>query len=121
MKKIKAQQYDLVLNGSEVAGGSIRTHDPKVLHKVFELLGHSDEEIKSKFGHLLEAFKYGVPPHGGIAVGLDRLAAIIAKEKSIREVIAFPKTSDNRDPLMDSPSKVSKEQLDELGIEMKSE
>jgi len=118
MKKIKAQQYDLVLNGSEVAGGSIRTHDPKVLHKVFELLGHSDEEIKNQFGHLLEAFKFGVPPHGGVAVGLDRLVAIFANEKSIREVMAFPKTADNRDPLMDSPSKVSQKQLDELKIKV---
>ncbi len=119
LKNIKAQQYDLVLNGNEIAGGSIRTHDPKILHKVFELLGHSDEEIQGKFGHLLESFKYGVPPHGGIAFGLDRLIMVLAGEKSIREVIAFPKTSDNRDPLMDSPSKVSKEQLSELGIEVK--
>ncbi|MFH1610620.1 MAG: aspartate--tRNA ligase [Patescibacteria group bacterium] len=118
MKKIKALQYDLVLNGNEIAGGSIRTHDPKILHKVFELLGHSDEEIQNKFGHLLEAFKYGVPPHGGIAFGLDRLVAVLAGEESIREVIAFPKTSDNRDPLMDSPSEVSKKQLDELNIKI---
>ncbi|MBU4482210.1 aspartate--tRNA ligase [Patescibacteria group bacterium] len=118
MKKIKALQYDLVLNGNEIAGGSIRTHDPKILHKVFELLGHNDEEIQNKFGHLLEAFKYGVPPHGGIAFGLDRLIMVLANEKSIREVIAFPKTSDNCDPLMDSPSEVSEEQLKELGIEI---
>jgi len=118
MKKIKALQYDLVLNGNEVAGGSIRTYDPEILHKVFELLGHSDKEIQNQFGHLLEAFKYGVPPHGGIAFGLDRLVMILAGEQSIREVIAFPKTSDNRDPLMDSPSEVSGEQLDELKIQL---
>ena len=118
MKKIKALQYDLVLNGNEIAGGSIRTHDPKILHKVFELLGHSDKEIQNQFGHLLQAFKYGVPPHGGIAFGLDRLVMILAGEQSIREVIAFPKTSDNRDPLMDSPSEVSGEQLDELKIQL---
>ena len=118
MKKIKALQYDLVLNGNEIAGGSIRTHDPKILHKVFELLGHTSQEIQNKFGHLLQAFKYGVPPHGGIAFGLDRLVAILAGEQSIREVIAFPKTSDNRDPLMDSPSEVSGEQLDELKIQL---
>ena len=118
MKKIKALQYDLVLNGNEIAGGSIRTHDPKILHKVFELLGHTSQEIQNKFGHLLQAFKYGVPPHGGIAFGLDRLVMILAGEQSIREVIAFPKTSDNRDPLMDSPSEVSQEQLDELKIQL---
>ncbi|MCX6785739.1 MAG: aspartate--tRNA ligase [Candidatus Komeilibacteria bacterium] len=120
LEKIRAWQYDLVLNGSEIAGGSIRTHDPKILHKVFEILGHSDKEIQAKFGHLLEAFKYGVPPHGGIAFGLDRLVAILCGETSIREVMAFPKTSDNRDPLMDSPSEVEKEQLEELGITIKN-
>lgn len=113
---IKAYQYDLVLNGYEVAGGSIRTHDPEVLKKVFKALGHSDKEIQSQFGHLMEAFKYGVPPHGGIAFGLDRLLMILAGESSIKEVIPFPKTTDNRDPLMDSPSDVSKEQLDELKL-----
>lgn len=119
LEDIRALQYDLVLNGNEIAGGSIRTHDPKILHKVFEVLGHSDKEIQAKFGHLLEAFKYGVPPHGGIAFGLDRFVALLCGESSIREVMAFPKTSDNRDPLMDSPSQVDKEQLDELGINLK--
>ena len=119
MGEIKALQYDLVLNGYEIAGGSIRTHESSVLHRVFELLGHADEEIQAKFGHLLEAFKYGVPPHGGIAAGLDRVVMVLANEPSIREVIAFPKTSDNRDPLMDSPSEVTKDQLDELGISLK--
>ncbi|OGG87087.1 hypothetical protein A3B87_03725 [Candidatus Kuenenbacteria bacterium RIFCSPHIGHO2_02_FULL_39_13] len=120
MAQIKAKQYDLVLNGNEVAGGSIRTTDPEILKKVFQFLGHSEKEIQAQFGHLLEAFKYGVPPHGGIAFGLDRLIAILAGEESIREVMAFPKTSDNRDPLMDSPSEVSKEQLEELAIEVRS-
>ncbi len=119
LESIRAWQYDLVLNGNEIAGGSIRTHDPKILRQVFEVLGHSDKEIQAKFGHLLEAFKYGVPPHGGIAFGLDRLVAILCGETSIREVMAFPKTSDNRDPLMDSPSEVEKEQLDELGLSIK--
>ncbi|OGY89353.1 MAG: hypothetical protein A2927_02010 [Candidatus Komeilibacteria bacterium RIFCSPLOWO2_01_FULL_45_10] len=119
LDKIRALQYDLVLNGSEIAGGSIRTSDPKILHKVFEVLGHSDKEIKAKFGHLLESFKYGAPPHGGVAFGLDRFIAILAGETSIREVMAFPKTSDNRDPLMDAPSEVEKEQLKELGIKIK--
>lgn len=116
LDKIRAWQYDLVLNGNEVAGGSIRTHDPKVLQKVFEALGHSSDDIQKLFGHLFEAFKYGVPPHGGIAFGLDRLVAILCGEISIREVMAFAKTSDNRDPLMDSPSEVETEQLQELGL-----
>jgi len=118
MGEAKAWQYDLALNGYEVAGGSIRNHNPELLKKVFQLLGHSDEEIQAQFGHLLEAFKYGVPPHGGIASGLDRLVMILAGEESIREVMAFPKTADARDPLMDSPSEVSKEQLEELGLKM---
>jgi aspartyl-tRNA synthetase len=120
LSKIRARQYDLVLNGSEIAGGSIRTHDPKVLQNVFKALGHKEEDIQALFGHLLEAFKYGVPPHGGIAFGLDRLIAILCGEVSIREVMAFPKTSDNRDPLMDAPSEVSQEQLDELGLNIKN-
>ena len=118
---IKAKQYDLVLNGNEIAGGSIRTSDPEILQRVFEILQHGKEEIEEKFGHLLRAFSYGVPPHGGIAFGLDRFLMVLAGERSIREVIAFPKTSDNRDPLMNSPSDVSQEQLDELGIEVKGE
>jgi aspartyl-tRNA synthetase len=119
MENIRAWQYDLVLNGNEVAGGSIRTHDPKILQKVFEALGHSSDDIQKLFGHLFEAFKYGVPPHGGIAFGLDRLVAILCGETSIREVMAFAKTSDNRDPLMDSPSEVEVEQLVELGLALK--
>ncbi|MDQ5970779.1 MAG: aspartyl-tRNA synthetase, partial [Patescibacteria group bacterium] len=96
-----------------------RTHDPEILKKVFQALGHSDEEIESQFGHLMEAFKYGVPPHGGIAFGLDRLLMILAGETSIKEVIPFPKTTDNRDPLMESPSAVTQEQLDELKLSLK--
>ncbi len=118
MGEIKALQYDLVLNGWEVAGGSIRTHQPEILQRVFELLGHSEEEIKLKFGHLLEAFKYGVPPHGGIAFGLDRLVMVLAGEPNIREVIPFPKTSDNRDPLMEAPAEVDPEQLKELHLKI---
>lgn len=116
MGEIKAKQYDLVLNGNEIAGGSIRTTDPQVLKKVFMALQHTEKDIQEKFGHLLEAFSYGVPPHGGIAFGLDRFVMILAGEESIREVIPFPKTADNRDPLMDSPSEISKEQLDELHL-----
>ncbi|TSC94118.1 MAG: aspartyl-tRNA synthetase [Candidatus Berkelbacteria bacterium Licking1014_85] len=115
-----ANQYDLALNGSEIAGGSIRTHDSKVLERVFKFLGHSEEQISNQFGHLLQAFKFGVPPHGGIAIGYDRLLTILRAEKSIREVIAFPKTGDARDPLMDSPSKISHDQLKELHLEVKN-
>jgi len=114
--KAKAKQYDLVLNGFEIAGGSIRIHDPKLLMEVFKFMGHSEEEVKRQFGHLLEAYKYGVPPLGGIAVGLERLLAILEGEPSIREVIAFPKTGDVYDPLMDSPSEISRAQKKELGL-----
>ncbi|OGG91209.1 hypothetical protein A3H03_00130 [Candidatus Kuenenbacteria bacterium RIFCSPLOWO2_12_FULL_42_13] len=116
--KVKAYQHDFVLNGIEVGGGALRIYDPKVQEKVFELIGFDDKQ-KQQFKHILEAFTYGVPPHGGIAPGFDRLLAILQGEKSIREVIAFPLTADARDPLMDSPSEVSEEQLEELGIKFK--
>ncbi|MBU2101524.1 aspartate--tRNA ligase [Patescibacteria group bacterium] len=117
--KIQAHQYDVVLNGWEIFGGSIRNHNPELLAAVFEVLGHKKVQIEAKFGHILEAFKYGVPPHGGIASGLDRLVAILQNEPNIREVFAFPKTGDGRDLMMDAPSEVDKEQLDELGISLK--
>ncbi|MBI2003491.1 MAG: aspartate--tRNA ligase [Parcubacteria group bacterium] len=112
-------QYDLVCNGYEVGGGGIRIHQSHVLEKVFEILGHSKESIHKQFGHMLEAFSFGVPPHGGIALGLDRLVMILAGEPNIREVIAFPKTGDARDPLMGSPSEIDKEQLKELHLGIK--
>ncbi len=111
-------QYDLILNGFEVGGGSLRSTDFDMLLAVFETLGHSQESIKEKFGHLLEAFRYGVPPHGGIAPGIDRYLAVALGEPSIREVIAFPKTGDGRDLMMGAPSKVDKEQLDELHLKV---
>lgn len=117
--KVRSWQYDLVLNGQEVGGGSIRITDPKIQEKVFTILGHSKEEIRQKFGHLLTAFEYGVPPHGGIALGFDRLAAILSGEKSIREVIAFPVNTAGKTAVMDAPSAVSKEQLRELGIKIR--
>lgn len=117
--KARSRQHDLVLNGYEVGGGSIRIHNPKIQEKVFELVGLKKEEIWQKFGHLLEAFRYGVPPHGGIASGLDRVIAILQNEPNIREVIAFPKTGDGRDLMMNSPSEISREQLKELGLEIK--
>ncbi len=113
---IKARQYDLVLNGYEIAGGSIRIHNPELLSAIFEVLGHKKEDIEARFGHLLEAFKYGVPPHGGIAFGFDRVVMILQNEPNIREVIAFPKTGDGRDLMMNAPSEVDKEQLEELHI-----
>ncbi len=119
--KLSARQYDLALNGFEIAGGSIREHNPRILQTVFEIMGNKSEEIKVKFGHMMEAFEYGVPPHGGIALGLDRIIAILQNEPNIRETIAFPKTGDGRDLMMDAPSKVDKKQLDELHLEVKTE
>jgi len=116
---IPAKQYDFVLNGYEIAGGSIRIHDPELLAAVFEAMGNKPEDIKEKFGHMLQAFEYGVPPHGGIASGLDRFVAILENEPNIREVIAFPKTGDGRDLMMHAPSSVSETQLKELGLEIK--
>ncbi len=116
--KIKAYQYDLVLNGEEVGGGSLRSYKKEVLEAVFEILGHSREEIEKQFGHLLTAFQYGVPPHGGIALGLDRLLAVILGEQSIREVIAFPKTGDSRGVMMGTPSEISLSQLKELHLQV---
>lgn len=111
-----AFQYDLVCNGFELGGGSIRNSDPSSLRKVFEFMGHNRDEIMSQFGHLLKAFEYGVPPHGGIALGLDRIMAILQNEPSIREVIAFPKTGDGRDLMMGAPSVISAKQLKELKL-----
>jgi aspartyl-tRNA synthetase len=117
--KMISTQYDWVCNGYELASGSIRIIDPVLQMKVFKLLGMSEEKAKQQFGHLLEAFTYGAPPHGGIAPGIDRLVMILQNEPNIREVIAFPKTGDARDPMMKSPDEISKEQLKELGIEIK--
>ena len=116
---LMAHQYDFVLNGYEVGGGSIREHDPEILEKVFEIMGNKKEDIRRQFGHLLEAFRYGVPPHGGIALGLDRIMALLLDEPNIREVVAFPKTGDGRDLMMGAPAEADKKQLDELGLELK--
>lgn len=118
IENILTTQYDIVLNGVEVGGGSIRNHIPDALRSVFEIMGYKKEEIEEKFGHMLTAFGYGAPPHGGIAPGIDRLLSILQNEPDIREVIAFPKTGDGRDFMMQAPSEISKKQLDELKIQV---
>jgi len=115
---IVANQYDIVLNGYELASGGIRSHDPRCLEAVFEIMGYKKDEIKEKFGHMLDALSLGAPPHGGIAPGIDRIMMILQNEPNIREVIAFPKTGDGRDLMMQAPSAVSKKQLQELGIKI---
>jgi aspartyl-tRNA synthetase len=113
---VRARAYDLVLNGSEIAGGSIRIHDQRLQRLIFKLLGMSDEEAKLRFGFFVDALEYGTPPHGGIAIGLDRVIAILAGEASIREVIAFPKTAQAVDLMAGAPSEVDPKQLRELRI-----
>ncbi|MBU1906401.1 MAG: aspartate--tRNA ligase [Candidatus Omnitrophica bacterium] len=117
--KVKARSYDLVLNGSEIASGSIRIHQQELQQRIFEIIGFDSVEAKKRFGFLLEAFQYGAPPHGGIAFGLDRILAILAGEESIREVIAFPKTSAGLCPLTGAPSVVDQEQLKELRLDLR--
>ena len=114
--KIRARAYDIVLNGEEIGGGSIRIHQKDLQGKIFKILGLKPEIYKEQFGHMLEAFDLGTPPHGGIALGLDRLLAILLDEPNIREVIAFPKTGDGKDLMMKAPSEVEEKQLKELNI-----
>ena len=113
-KEVKANAYDLVINGNEVGGGSIRIHDGDLQAKIFDLLGLTLEEANTQFGFLMNAFKYGAPPHGGIAFGFDRLVAILSGEETIRDFIAFPKNNSGRDIMIDAPSYLDKLQLKEL-------
>ncbi|MGN0315843.1 MAG: aspartate--tRNA ligase [Fusicatenibacter sp.] len=115
---VRAKAYDIVLNGTEIGGGSVRIHQNDVQEKMFEMLGFTKEQAYERFGFLLEAFKYGVPPHAGLAYGLDRLVMLMAKEDSIRDVIAFPKVKDASCLMTDAPSTVDQAQLDELGLEL---
>jgi aspartyl-tRNA synthetase len=112
-----AYAYDIVLNGSEIGGGSIRIHRAEIQQRVFDVIGLSKEQAEEKFGFLLEAFKYGPPPHGGIAFGLDRLCALLAGAESIRDVIAFPKTASGADPLTGAPAPITPAQRKEAGID----
>ncbi len=117
--KIVTAQYDLVCNGYEVGGGSIRAHKPEILKATYEIMGYTEEQIQEGIGHMLEAFKYGAPPHGGIALGLDRLAMILAGEESLKETIAFPMSYNGNTAVMNAPTSISDEQLEDLGLALK--
>jgi aspartyl-tRNA synthetase len=116
---IRANSYDLVLNGFELSSGSIRIHDRAEQKQVFKLLNISDEDTQKKFGHMLEAFTYGAPPHGGFAPGIDRTVMLLQNEPNIREVIAFPKTGEGKDLMMNAPSEITETQLRELHIKIR--
>ncbi len=118
---IKARAYDLVLNGSEIGGGSIRIHRQDVQRRVFKVLGLSEEQARARFGFFLEALEFGTPPHGGIALGFDRLNALMAGESNIREVIAFPKTASAVDLMCESPAEVDPSQLEDLGLKLRKD
>ena len=116
---VRANAYDLVMNGYELSSGSIRIHNRAEQKKIFDILKISEEEQEKKFGHMLEAFEFGAPPHGGFAPGIDRIVMLLAGEPNIREVIAFPKTGDARDPMMGAPAEVSEKTLNEANIQLK--
>jgi aspartyl-tRNA synthetase len=118
LSSIRAAAYDLVINGSEIGGGSIRIHDRQIQTRNFEILGFTKEEAESQFGFLLGAFEYGAPPHCGIAFGLDRLCAVMQGGSSIRDYIAFPKNNMGRDMMIDAPSQVDEKQLNELSLKI---
>ena len=120
-EKVRGKHYDFVLNGYEIAGGSLRIYTSELQRKIFRLLGYSDEETEERFGHMLEAFDYGAPPHGGVAPGIDRIVMLLAGEETIREVIAFPKNQSAADLTFNAPSSVSEEQLKELHLRLREE
>ena len=120
-ENVYANSYDLVINGVEIGGGSIRIHDSKIQKKIFEILGFSKKEYLNQFGFLIEALKYGAPPHGGIAFGLDRLVALMANKQAIRDFIAFPKNNSGKDIMIESPNKISDDQLNELNLSINNE
>ena len=117
-EEVRADAYDMVCNGIEVGGGSIRIHDPKLQAKMFEILGFTPEKAQEQFGFLMNAFKYGAPPHGGLAYGLDRWVSIFAGLDSIRDCIAFPKNNNGRDVMLEAPSAIEQKQLDELSLKI---
>jgi len=117
---VKSRGYDVVINGQEIGGGSIRIHSQEKQKRIFSALNISDEEAKRKFGFLLNAFEYGAPPHGGIAFGFDRLVSILAGEDTIREVIAFPKTTTAQSLMIGSPDIIDEKQLKELGLKIET-
>jgi aspartyl-tRNA synthetase len=119
MLDIRSQAYDLTLNGWELGSGSVRIHRGDIQREMFDLLGISEEEQQLKFGFLLDAFRYGAPPHAGFAFGIDRLVAILAGEENIREVIAFPKTQSGADPLTNAPTPIADAHLEELGLRVR--
>ncbi len=116
--EIITTQYDLICNGFEVGGGSIRAHKPEMLAATYKVMGYTPEETEKSVGHMIEAFKFGTPPHGGIALGFDRHVMLLSGETSLKESIAFPMTSTGRTAVMDAPAEVSKEQLKELGLKV---
>ena len=119
--RVRAKAYDIVLNGTEIGGGSVRIHQDDIQEKMFEVLGFTKEKAYEQFGFLLTAFKYGVPPHAGLAYGLDRLVMLMTKQESIRDVIAFPKVKDASCLMTEAPNLVDEKQLEELGIAIRSE
>jgi aspartyl-tRNA synthetase len=116
--KVRANAYDLVINGVEIGGGSVRIYDAELQAKMFDKLGFTPEEAKAQFGFLMNAFKFGAPPHAGIAFGFDRLVSMFAGEDTIRDVIAFPKNNSGRDVMIDSPSQIADAQLEELNLKL---
>jgi aspartyl-tRNA synthetase len=116
-----AYAYDIIVNGNELGGGSFRIHEPDIQARVFDLLALSEEQQRSQFGFLLDALAMGAPPHGGIALGIDRMTMVLAGEPNLRDVIAFPKNQAGLDPMSGAPSRITQQQLDELGLEVVAE